>query len=188
MSSRALFLASSRFQPLSRRFFFYVRPRRSASRSSWLGRERSWTFLLSALHRNKNASQNVSERLRKCSQYLPLTAPKIAKTKKTYGRTGSLGEPPERSFGACALRFRSLASFSHHFRSFCALFAPFCALSLSAIVKGATHISKIDPSDNSISFLTDSKFAAFFKRSIALNDAREDLGLVVITKIDTILF
>ena len=70
VSSRALFLASSRFETLLRRFFFYFRPRQSASRSSRLERERCSTFLLSALDRTKNASQNGSKTLPKCSRNL----------------------------------------------------------------------------------------------------------------------
>ena len=71
VSSRGLFLASSRFETLLRRFFFFSRPRRSASRSNRLERERCSTFLLSALDRTKNASQNGSKKLPKFSRNLP---------------------------------------------------------------------------------------------------------------------
>ena len=71
VSSRGLFLASSRFESLLRRFFCFSRPRQSASRSSRLERERCSTFLLSALDRTKHASQNGSKKLFKWSQNLP---------------------------------------------------------------------------------------------------------------------
>ena len=77
MSSRALFLASSRFESLLHRFFCLSRPRQSASR---LEQERCSTFLLSALDRTKNASQNGSKKLPKCSRNLPSQASQNLKT------------------------------------------------------------------------------------------------------------
>ena len=65
VSSRGLLLKILRFQTLFLRFFITFRPRKSASRSSRLERERSWTFMLSTLDRNKIASQNTSKILSK---------------------------------------------------------------------------------------------------------------------------